>query len=472
MAPSTTTTSAFLPWIMQPQAVHPNTSISSIRRHFKRSLSDGDTARLPPLFGEPVASSPPLQNARRNSFPDTGLFISAIDGRISRDSDDEYCTEDSLIALRPIIQTHSRSQVDHPSYQEQLPPIQHITVDEQYQAQCPSSLSSTSRSSRCNSLSSWSPTTFDSLSRKGSIASLLNSDSESRPPPSANGGHDVQPMALQTPALVRRGRPRVTKRKRNGGNHEDEHDDDETEQKRRTTATKGLRHFSKLVSDKVAERGVTTYNQVADELAADMKSNSQNADGTPNGVDQKNIRRRVYDALNVLMAMGIIAKDKKEIRWLGIPPSFNRSQDRQQQQKQEQVEAEIKEEEMRYQLLTEQIQEVHLAITHRLNEYLRLGDLINRNEKQPVTHEQRVRLPFSIVRCNQDDVVDVAADGRHAVIVSNNSAYNDNASTVHADFDILESLGFAACQRSYLPDSSWYPFLCPPRSGTIHVGAS
>ena len=36
-------------------------------------------------------------------------------------------------------------------------------------------------------------------------------------------------------------------------------------------------------------------------------------------VDHKNIRRRVYDALNVLMAMNIISKEKKEIRWIGLP---------------------------------------------------------------------------------------------------------------------------------------------------------
>ena len=29
--------------------------------------------------------------------------------------------------------------------------------------------------------------------------------------------------------------------------------------------------------------------------------------------------RRIYDALNVLMAMNIISKEKKEIRWLGLP---------------------------------------------------------------------------------------------------------------------------------------------------------
>ena len=35
--------------------------------------------------------------------------------------------------------------------------------------------------------------------------------------------------------------------------------------------------------------------------------------------DQKNVRRRVYDALNVLMAINIIMKDKKEIKWIGLP---------------------------------------------------------------------------------------------------------------------------------------------------------
>lgn len=35
--------------------------------------------------------------------------------------------------------------------------------------------------------------------------------------------------------------------------------------------------------------------------------------------DEKNIRRRVYDAFNVLMAINVIAKDKKEIRWIGFP---------------------------------------------------------------------------------------------------------------------------------------------------------
>ena len=37
--------------------------------------------------------------------------------------------------------------------------------------------------------------------------------------------------------------------------------------------------------------------------------------------DEKNIRRRVYDALNVLMAMDIVSKYQKEILWRGLPRS-------------------------------------------------------------------------------------------------------------------------------------------------------
>ena len=82
---------------------------------------------------------------------------------------------------------------------------------------------------------------------------------------------------------------------------------------------KGLRHFSWKVCQKVREKGATTYNEVADELVAE-ETLGQSMEGA--SYDQKNIRRRVYDALNVLMAMNIISKEKKEIRWIGLqtPP--------------------------------------------------------------------------------------------------------------------------------------------------------
>lgn len=63
------------------------------------------------------------------------------------------------------------------------------------------------------------------------------------------------------------------------------------------------------------QKGCTTYNEVADELVQEIGREM----GVVEKYDHKNIRRRVYDALNVLMAIDIIRKDKKEIRWLGLP---------------------------------------------------------------------------------------------------------------------------------------------------------
>jgi E2F/DP family winged-helix DNA-binding domain len=94
-----------------------------------------------------------------------------------------------------------------------------------------------------------------------------------------------------------------------------------SDKKRNEKPGKGLRHFSMRVCQKVKEKVVTSYNEVADELVAEESDDvgaSQNGSGS---YDQKNIRRRVYDALNVLMAMNIISKEKKEIKWIGLPTS-------------------------------------------------------------------------------------------------------------------------------------------------------
>ncbi|RWR91582.1 transcription factor-like protein DPB [Cinnamomum micranthum f. kanehirae] len=83
---------------------------------------------------------------------------------------------------------------------------------------------------------------------------------------------------------------------------------------------RGLRQFSMKVCEKVESKGRTTYNEVADELVAEFADPSNRVESPDRQqFDEKNIRRRVYDALNVLMAMDIISKDKKEIQWKGLP---------------------------------------------------------------------------------------------------------------------------------------------------------
>lgn len=88
------------------------------------------------------------------------------------------------------------------------------------------------------------------------------------------------------------------------------------------------------------EKGKTSYNEVADELVREFMDQKKVAEAANGGkpiveekgkksphYDEKNIRRRVYDALNVLMAMDIISKEKKEITWCGLPSNAHRDLD-------------------------------------------------------------------------------------------------------------------------------------------------
>ena len=61
---------------------------------------------------------------------------------------------------------------------------------------------------------------------------------------------------------------------------------------------------------------VTAYNEVADELVKDIQNDGDEADK-----DHKNIRRRVYDALNVLMvsmAYADVISGVMNRRWISL----------------------------------------------------------------------------------------------------------------------------------------------------------
>ena len=87
--------------------------------------------------------------------------------------------------------------------------------------------------------------------------------------------------------------------------------------KKSSDSSKGLRHLTRQVCEKVKSKRTTTYREVANELVKEAVAAGGGDEGSTG--ESKTVRRRVYDALNVLMAMGIIVRDKKEIRWIGLP---------------------------------------------------------------------------------------------------------------------------------------------------------
>ena len=79
------------------------------------------------------------------------------------------------------------------------------------------------------------------------------------------------------------------------------------------TAEQSLRRFSSKVCQVVQSLGSTSYLEVADKCVMEFLGTDTDE------AEAKNIRRRVYDALNVLEALEIISKEKKQVQWHGFP---------------------------------------------------------------------------------------------------------------------------------------------------------
>lgn len=201
---------------------------------------------------------------------------------------------------------------------------------------------------------------------------------------------------------------------------------------------KGLRHFAVRVCKKVEQKGQTTYNEVADELVAEERTYRARAASSANSsanhssmsflsdaasplVDEKNIRRRVYDSLNVLMAMQIIGKDKKLISWQGLDMARNVPP----------VGADAE-------LVKEMVEEKRRVVSGKMDELRRLRDqyqrvnalIVKRQAEQGVFNAQvpdlssphlptlnpvvdegpRVSLPFILIRAPHDAEIKLTMD--------------------------------------------------------------
>ncbi|KAG2457282.1 TFDP1 factor, partial [Polypterus senegalus] len=175
---------------------------------------------------------------------------------------------------------------------------------------------------------------------------------------------------------------------------------------------KGLRHFSMKVCEKVQRKGTTSYNEVADELVAEFSTTDNHI--SPNDAhvyDQKNIRRRVYDALNVLMAMNIISKEKKEIKWIGLPT--NSAQECQN---------------------LEQIAFKNLVQRNRQ---------VEQQNNRPPPSNSVIHLPFIIVNTSKKTVIDCSISNDKYVEKFEYLFNFDNTFEIHDDIEVLKRMGMA-----------------------------
>ncbi|PNH09070.1 Transcription factor-like protein DPB [Tetrabaena socialis] len=193
------------------------------------------------------------------------------------------------------------------------------------------------------------------------------------------------------------------------------------EQSGSRSGSKGLRHFSMKVCEKVEAKGRTTYNEVADELVAEMsKVEAANKNGQ---YDEKNIRRRVYDAINVLMAMDIIQKEKKEILWKGFPRLSHNTLDR---IKAERL-AKIKE-----------VEQKQLYLQDMIEQQKALRKLLDRTASGGLNPSgTKLFLPFILVQAKPDATVEVKISEDMMDVQFD---FNQSPFQIHDDSHVLKKM--------------------------------
>ncbi|KAK8813328.1 hypothetical protein WA158_002920 [Blastocystis sp. Blastoise] len=150
-------------------------------------------------------------------------------------------------------------------------------------------------------------------------------------------------------------------------------------------AAGGLRLFTDLVCRKLRLEGTVTSNEIAERL---VKENG--------GVDGKvddNIRRRVYDALNVLLAVGIAKKDGKYIKFAGGEVS----------------EADMDEAKERIQNLKKDIETKKETIQQLIKTKICLTHLIEQNKNNTIVEDKKnmYSLPFLVLSTSSSTNVEV-----------------------------------------------------------------
>eukprot|EP01130_Rhizamoeba_saxonica_P019268 TRINITY_DN9915_c0_g1_i1.p1 TRINITY_DN9915_c0_g1~~TRINITY_DN9915_c0_g1_i1.p1 ORF type:complete len:468 (+),score=64.77 TRINITY_DN9915_c0_g1_i1:48-1451(+) len=152
-----------------------------------------------------------------------------------------------------------------------------------------------------------------------------------------------------------------------------------------STKAAGLSYYSQQIVKFVKEQGETNYPKVADAILEIIKEQHKDSNKP---IKNENVRRRVYDALNVLCAAKIIERNSlKELKWIGFSPIFKSSRHY------ESLAKERNERKKNMHMKIEYLQELSnkLAMYRQLIEY---------NKKRSITNFEILYPSFMIIQTN------------------------------------------------------------------------
>ena len=184
----------------------------------------------------------------------------------------------------------------------------------------------------------------------------------------------------------------------------------------------GLKEISKRVMDIIKQSGKTTYKAISDQIVNEINEKSLK--------DEKNIRRRIYDSLNVMKSMKLFNRDKntKTIMW-NYGQEFdplNEIEDK--SELNEKNDNKIDSGDIAS--LKKEIKEKNNKLELLKMELIGLKNVLERNakENEKIPEQQKLYFPFIVIEfpSNKDPKINVAL--------------NDNKTKAHFGFDEVISM--------------------------------
>ena len=140
-------------------------------------------------------------------------------------------------------------------------------------------------------------------------------------------------------------------------------------------SVRGLKNLTTLVKQLVCKYQPISFQNVAQRLIDELIDN----EGPERVKEEKNVRRRVYDAINVLIAAGVLERNGKNVSW---------------KENWENVENDSRKSELEKR--RRRIEEKKIGLQNFINKLLAIKFLIHRNKKN-ITLKPAVRFPFIIL---------------------------------------------------------------------------
>ena len=148
--------------------------------------------------------------------------------------------------------------------------------------------------------------------------------------------------------------------------------DSEEDEMETPRSTRGLRHLTTLVKQLVCKHQPTSFKNVAVKLIDELVV----TDGPERVKEEKNVRRRVYDAINVLIAAGVLERDGRTVSWQKSCDPIEINQKKCESEK-----------------FRKKIQEKSKVLQGVLNKYIAIQHLMHRNSKN-MKNKPAIQFPF------------------------------------------------------------------------------